>query len=119
MQANIKVAWDYCNVDHMGACTLSSQLVLGGIFSPGLDVGASANNIAADYMEPQIATREWLLDLMRETGQIAGRWSEMYGLAAYTELDGSTNRLIHTLFDCVGGEGRMCQTPDRAIRQWS
>ena len=64
----------------MGAYTLSSQLVLGGIFSPGSDVGASASNIAADYMEPQLATREWLLDLIRETGQIAGRWSGMHGM---------------------------------------
>ena len=83
----------------MGAYTLSSQLVLGGIFSPGSDVGASASNIAAEYMEPQIATREWLLDLMLGMGQIAGRWSGMYGLAAYTLPDGANNRFIRTLFD--------------------
>jgi hypothetical protein len=81
-QGNVKVAWDYFKVEHMGAYTLSSQLVLGGIFSPGLVVGGNTSNIAADYMEPQIATREWLLELMRGTRQIPGWWSGMDGLAA-------------------------------------
>jgi hypothetical protein len=80
-QANVKVAWDYFNFDHMGAYTLCSQLMLGGIFSPGSEVGANTSNIPADYMEPQIMTRNWLLDLMRGTGLIEG-WNGMDGLEA-------------------------------------